>query len=79
MKQELWPQCQKCFSKQGSAVRMNIHQSIHNMRIRPHHFCVAIALSTSEIEFVKDALQPLVYHTIVLVDRLVLFFTDLLK
>lgn len=77
LKQELWPQCQKCFSKQGSAVRMNIHESIYNRKLRPHHFCVLIALQVSSVGMVKDVMDTLVQDTLYVVDSSVSRVKDL--
>lgn len=36
--QKLYPQCQKCFSLQGNAVRLNQHVLIHHYKLKVHHF-----------------------------------------
>ena len=40
--QRLYPQCQKCFSLQGTAVKSNNHLLIFHTMFKLHHFTPAI-------------------------------------
>ena len=63
MVQQLWPQCLRCFHKQGGAVRSNTHKLMYNHRLRLCHFAPALALLLVENEQVCDYMTPLVEST----------------
>ena len=45
VRQQLLPQCQSCFSKQGAAVRKGFHKLIFHSQIRVWHFAPALAMA----------------------------------
>ncbi len=66
--QRLWPQCQKCFHLQGSAVRTHTHTLIHHHRVRLCHFAPAAAAlllwsaadQPAVRDWLEDCLDPVV-------------------
>ena len=63
--QRLYPQCQKCFSLQGSAVRTNTHELVYHFRPRIFHLAPALSylLCTKDnaiIELVDPIVNPIV-------------------
>jgi hypothetical protein len=58
--QRLWPQCQRCFQLQGSAVRSNKHVLIYHYGFRPRHLAPAIAMLLAQDEEVQNALRDIV-------------------
>jgi hypothetical protein len=62
VKQRLWPQCQKCFSVQGSAVRTWSHFPIYHSAWKIHHFAPVVAIIIDQNEEVRkvcdDLLRP---------------------
>ena len=63
--QRLYPQCQKCFSLQGSAVRTNTHELVYHFRPRIFHLAPALSylLCTNRnvlIDFVDPVVNPIV-------------------
>ena len=65
--QRLWPQCQKCFHLQGSAVRTHTHTLIYHHRLRLCHFAPAAAAvllwSMADNPVVREYLDPVVAPT----------------
>jgi hypothetical protein len=54
LKQNLLPQCQKCFSLQGNAVKNNIHYIIYHSPIRAWHFAPAITYACIDKKLLND-------------------------
>jgi hypothetical protein len=60
MEQRLWPQCQKCWLLQGSAVRQNLHIPIYHMKPRLFHLAPAIAFFLCTNKDVEDVFDEFV-------------------
>ena len=60
MTQALWPQCQSCFSVQGAAVKEHRHQLIYNLRFRPYHASLLLALALADMPFFRHFTLPLI-------------------
>ena len=43
-RQQLLPQCQSCYSKQGAAVKKGIHRLIYHSQLRVWHLAPALAM-----------------------------------
>lgn len=59
VEQKLLPQCQKCFSKQGSAVASNFHRPVYHFRFRSPHLSAALALILIQDKELNDMIDPL--------------------
>lgn len=68
--QRLWPQCQKCFLLQGSAVRTWTHKLVSHKVFRSYHLAPVIAALLVEEPTVKDSLSFLVKPTLRMGDKL---------
>jgi hypothetical protein len=55
----MWPQCQKCFRVQGTAVKMNRHVLIHHHGMRMYHFAPAIAFYLSQNKDVQKWMEKI--------------------
>lgn len=42
---------------------MSQHELIYNMKLRPHHFSVALALAIADSDIARDVTRPLVKAT----------------
>ncbi len=64
MKQRLWPQCQKCFQLQGTAVRTWTHTLVYHNSLKLYHSSPAIAFLLLQhpvvIEYVDHIVEPTV-------------------
>jgi hypothetical protein len=60
LKQQLLPQCQSCFSQQGSAVRASIHTIVYGMPLRIWHFAPALAYFALEKNLLCDYIDDMV-------------------
>jgi hypothetical protein len=47
---------------------MNQHELIYNLKLRPHHFSVALALALADSELARDVTRPLVRATELAID-----------
>ncbi|RYH20293.1 hypothetical protein EON65_23935 [archaeon] len=58
----MWPQCQRCFLLQGSAVRANTHKLVYHSAIKSFYFAPVLALILMQqpafSEKIKGALDP---------------------
>jgi hypothetical protein len=70
MKQALWPQCQGCFQKQGTAVRLNRHDLIYNTRLRLHHLAVLCGVTLAENDIARDFFHPLVEQSVSVIEAI---------
>jgi len=57
--QKLLPQCQKCFSKQGTAVASNFHRPVYHFRFRSPHLATALALLLVQDKEVDNIINPI--------------------
>eukprot|EP01038_Epipyxis_sp_PR26KG_P005957 gene5957-8210_t len=60
IKQSLWPQCRKCFSIQGYAVRNNRHVPVYHQVIQLRHASPAIAYYLSQLSFIQNHLNDII-------------------
>ena len=59
VEQKLLPQCQKCFSKQGSAVASNFHRPVYHFRFRSPHLAAALALVLVQDKELDGMINPI--------------------
>ena len=57
MKQQLLPQCQKCFQVQGTAVRLGVHNAMYHTQLRSWHLAPAIGLLLYGNKEIRDILD----------------------
>lgn len=58
--QRLYPQCQKCYSLQGNAVRTDVHKLVYHSIIKPFHFSTALGYLAMQHPVIAEEAQQLV-------------------